>query len=135
MNKKVMIGSVVGGVVAFFLGWVIFGMLLSGFYKANMTVYEGLMIDPPNMVGIAIGNLMWCVLLAVLFNKMGIADLVQGAIWGGLTFFLVMGGMDLFFWASMNLYSPMGLAVDVVANTCFGAIMGAVIAFVMSKIS
>jgi len=135
MNKKVIIGSVVGGVAAFLLGGLIWGMLLADFYKANITHYDGLMIDPPNMIGIAIGNLMWSFLLALLLNKMNAADLMQGAAWGAITFFLVMGGMDIFFWASMNLYSPKMLCVDVAVNTFFGTVLGAVVGFTMSKIN
>lgn len=135
MNKKVLAGAIGGSIIAFLLGWVIWGMLLSSFYQNGMVHYEGLMIDPPNLVAIFVGNLAWSILLAVLFDKMGIADLMGGAMWGCLVFFFVMLGMDAFFYASMNLYKPMTLCVDVVVNSAFGGAMGAVIAFVMSKVN
>jgi hypothetical protein len=134
-TKKVLAGSIIGSVVSFFLGWVVFGMLMGEVYKNGMVYYEGLMIDPPNLVAIFIGNLAFATLLSVLFDKMGIGTIVGGVIWAAIIFFLVMLGMDAFFYASMNLYKPMTLVIDVIVNTVFGAIMGAVIAFVMSKVS
>ena len=134
MNKKIIIGSLVGGVVAYLVGGLLWGFLFADFYKANVTHYYGLMIDPPNMVGIAIGNLLWSLMIALLFDRMVILDFVKGATWGALLFFLVMSGMDLFFWASMNLYPPNLLAVDVALNAVFGGIVGGVIALTMSKV-
>ncbi len=135
MKTKVLVGAISGSVISFLLGWVIFGMVMMNVYKNGMTHYEGLMIDPPNLIGIFLGGLAWSTLLAVLFDKLEVGNLTRGAIWGGIIFFLVMLGMDIFFYASMNLYQPMTLAADVIANTVHGTLVGASVGFIMGKMS
>ena len=41
MNTKVLLAAIVGGVVAFLLGWLLFGILLADFMDKNMIHYEG----------------------------------------------------------------------------------------------
>jgi hypothetical protein len=135
MYKRLLAGSVVGSIVAFLLGWVIFGMLLHPVYESGIVYYEGLMKESPNLLPLFFGNLAFATLLAIFFDNMHVATVRSGAIWGAIIFALIMFAMDSFLFATMNLYKPMTLVVDVIANTAFGAIMGAVIAFVMSKVS
>jgi hypothetical protein len=135
MNKKILAGAIVGSIVAFLLGWLIFGMLLESFYQNGVIYYEGLMKDAPNLLPIYAGNLAWATLIAILFDKMAVTRPGGGAIWGAIIFAFFVFGMDSFFYATMNLYKPMTLVVDVIVNTVFGGIMGAVIAFVMNKVS
>ena len=135
MYKRLLAGSVIGSIVAFLLGWVIFGFLLGPFYQKGMVYYEGLMKAYPNLLPLFVGNLAFATLLSILFDNMQIVTARSGAIWGAIIFALIMFAMDSFLFATLNLYRPMTLVVDVMANTAFGAIMGAVIAFVMKKVS
>jgi len=136
MNTKVLVAALVGGVVAFLLGWVIFGMALMGYYEANMIHYEGLMKGEGemNLILLLCSNFVLSLLLAYAAHRMGVSDLkgglVTGAILGGL-FFL---SLDLSFLAMMNFFaSTTMVVVDVLANTIWSACIGAAIGFMLGR--
>ena len=125
MNTKIIIAGVLTGIISFLLGWLIFGVLLMDFYMANSTLYTGLMKDPPNFVAIFISNLSWGLLIAYIFHLAGIKSPQKGFITGLIIFFLVILGVDLLYYAQMNLFGLKVVVVDVIVNTVFGGIIGA----------
>ena len=132
MNTKVLLATLAAGIVAFFFGWLVFGILLADFYTANTTVYEGLVKTPPNFLMIFISNLCMAFLIAYIFNRWaGIKTAGEGAQAG-----LIIGGLvaltyDLFLYATMNLFTPTIIAVDIIGNGVFGAIVGAIVGLVL----
>lgn len=136
MNMKVLVAALVGGVVAFLLGWLLWGMLLMGYYEANMIHYEGLMkADEEFNLGLMfLSNLVLCVLLAIVFKRMGIGDLMGGAMMGALMGALFYLSVDLGFMAMMNYFAtPMVVVVDVLANAVWLGGTGAVIGLVLGR--
>ncbi|HET9055527.1 MAG TPA: hypothetical protein VFN30_01640 [Chitinophagaceae bacterium] len=127
MNTKTLTGALITTVLGFLLGWLIFGMLLMDFYKANMIQYSGLMKDPPEIWAIGVSNLAWGLLFAWIFNLASINSVSKGFTAGLIITFLMVLGFDLFMYASMNLYNTKALAVDVIANAVFGGLLGAVL--------
>jgi len=125
MNTKTLLAGLFAGIITFLLGWLIFGMLLMDFYMSNSTLYTGLMKDPPNFIAIFIANLSWGLLIAYIFNLAGIKTTQNGAIKGVIIFFLVVLGVDLLYYAQMNLFGLKVILVDVIANVVLGAIVGA----------
>ena len=125
MNTKTLLAGLLAGIITFLLGWLIFGMLLMDFYMSNSTLYTGLMKDPPDFVAIFIANLSWGLLIAYIFNLAGIKTTQNGAIKGVIIFFLVVLGVDLLYYAQMNLFGLKVILVDVIANVVLGAIVGA----------
>jgi hypothetical protein len=125
MNTKTLLAGLFAGIITFLLGWLIFGMLLMDFYMSNSTLYTGLMKDPPNFVAIFIANLSWGLLIAYIFNLAGIKTTQNGAINGVIIFFLVVLGVDLLYYAQMNLFGLKVVLVDVIVNALMGGIIGA----------
>ncbi len=120
MNLKVLVAALVGGVVAFLLGAVLFGMLLAGYYETHMVHYDGLMRAPEevDLVLTFLSNFILALLLAYAFHGMGVADMRRGALTGAVLGFLLYLCVDLGFIAMMNYFtSPMVVVVDVLANT------------------
>jgi hypothetical protein len=125
MNTKTLLAGLLAGIITFLLGWLIFGMLLMDFYMSNSTLYTGLMKDPPDFVAIFIANLSWGLLIAYIFNLAGIKTTQNGAITGVILFFLVVLGVDLLYYAQMNLFGLKVVLVDVFVNAIMGGIIGA----------
>ncbi len=95
MNKKVWIAGLAGGVAAFFLGWLIWGILLMDFSEANTTVYEGLFKEQMNMVTIFIGCLLWAFTIAwIYYNFSGRKSVQGGAVTGAILGLLIAAMMD-----------------------------------------
>ena len=134
---RVLAGTLVGGIVMFFLGWLIFGVFLMDFMKTNMIQYSGLMKEPmPDMIPLVIANLAFAWLIAFVFDYWaGIRDFVSGLKGGAFIGFPIAVWIDLQFFAFMNLYKGITpIIVDVLAATALSAIVGGVIGFVMGKI-
>ena len=127
MNTKTLLGALLAGVLAFFLGWLIFGMLLMDYYISNMTQYSGLIKNPPVMLPIAVANLVWGLLLSFIFNLGGINTPGKGFTTGLIIGLLMTLGFDLFMYAQFNLYNVQVLAVDVVTNAIFAGVIGVVL--------
>lgn len=132
MNMKVLVAAFVAAVAAFLFGWLIFGILLADFYSANTTVYAGLMKDPPDFLMIFLSNLFSAFLLAFIFQRWaGINSARDGAMGGFIIFLLIAVSFDLFLYATMNLFSPLVIVVDVISNAVFGALIGAITGYIL----
>jgi hypothetical protein len=133
MSTKSIIAAIVGAIVAFLAGWVIWGMLLMDFYQAHTTQYEGLYKEPMNLAGIFVSQLAWGFLLAYLLEKMSVNTFAGGFLHGAIIFFLITLAFDVFMYSSMNLMDTTIIAVDVIVNAIFGGIIGGVIAMMLGR--
>ena len=125
MKTNVLLAVVVATLSGFILGWLVFGIMLDSFYKANMTPFTGLTKDPPSFIGIFIANIFWGVLLVLIYEKWaGIKSFGQGFIWGLVIYFLIVGGFDILMWGLMNLFNFQLVMVDVIANAVVGGLVG-----------
>lgn len=132
MNKKILLGTVAGGVVFFLLGWLIYGVFLMDFMKENMVQYEGLIKDPPGMWGYAVSNLAWAFLVSYIFVKWAnISTINRGFTAGMIISFPIILGIDIVNYAEMNLLNETMLIVDIIIGTIMGGIMGAVVGWVV----
>ncbi|MBK8339717.1 MAG: hypothetical protein IPK99_06850 [Flavobacteriales bacterium] len=133
---KVLVAALVGGVVAFLLGWLIFGIALMGYYETNMIHYEGLMKaeDELNLGLMFLSNFTVSLLLAYVFQRAGVAGLRGGAITGAAIGFLFYLSVDLGFMAMMNYFATAAvMVVDVLANTVWAACIGAAVGFMLGR--
>ncbi len=134
MNSKLLIAAAVGAVTAFFLGFLIFGLAMQGFYNSNMIPYEGLIIDPPRLWAIFIANLATAFLYAYIFDKWAnIRTFGAGFSAGIIIGFLFTVSMDLLMYAMMNLYTGMFLVVDVLVSTLYSAVVAGTVASMLGR--
>lgn len=136
MSTKMLLAALVGGVVAFFLGWLVFGMLLQSYYEANSVHYEGLYRgeDEMRLYGIFLSNLCWAGLLAYIFDKWAnIRSFGPGFMGGAIVFALTTAGFDLMMWSTMNMGPYKMYIVDVLVQAVFGGIIGGVVGFVLGR--
>jgi hypothetical protein len=132
MSFKAILAGFAGAILAFLLGWVIYGMLLMGYFESNTTHYEGLMKDTPNLLLIFLNNLIWSLLLAFIFYKWAGVKSFAGGIKGAIIITLPISlSIDLYFVSGMNLFTPVLVVVDVIASTIMWAIVGGLIGFIL----
>ncbi len=134
--KKVSIAAIVGAVVSFFLGWLLYGFLLKDFMEAHMN--NSTMRPEEDMIwwAMILSNLAWAFLLAYIFNRWAnISTLGAGLSAGALISLLFSVSLSLGWYAFSTLYVDMtGMLVDIAMSTIMGAIVGAVIGLVLGKI-
>jgi hypothetical protein len=127
MNSKTFVGGLIGGIVAFLLGWIIYGMLLMDYFSSNMIQYEGLMKAEPVLWMIFLGGLAWAMLTAYVINASGINNAAKGAMCGAILYMLISLGVNLMFHAQMNMMNTTIIVVDVLASIIMGGFVGAAI--------
>ena len=128
MDKKIIIAALLGSVVSFLLGWLVYGILLMDFYSSHMNYYHGLMKDPPNLAAIFAGGLAMSFLIAYIYRKWsGTTSFATGFMNGLIIGFLVSLSFNLYMYASMDLYARRVIVVGVITGTLFNAVLGGVI--------
>jgi hypothetical protein len=132
-TKKFLIGGIVGGVVFFLLGYLIYGVLLQNFMKEHPGTATGFQKDMKEFQwwALVLGNLLSGFLLAYIFAKANIVSVANGLITGAIIGFLMSASHDSITYAVSNLMSKQGVVADVVGFTVLSAVAGAVIALVM----
>ena len=132
MNLKTLYATLAAFVIFFFLGWLVYGVLLMGFYENNMFNCEGLTKDPPNYILLIVANLIWSFFFVFILQRWAkITDFGKGFIAGLIIGFLVLLAFDLQSMAFMNLFNVQLFIVDLVVSTILAGIAGGVIGWIL----
>ncbi len=135
MIKKLIYASLVGAVVQFVLGWVVFGLLLSKFMSSQSIQYDGLMKDmssPAFMILVFISGLVMSFFIAFIFQRWAKFGTFLKGLYGGMFIGFFIGlAYDISSYAMLNMMSVTGLIVDVICSCILTGILGAVIAWIL----
>jgi len=133
--KKLFIGGIVGGILFFLLGWLIYGTLLMDFMKANPGMVSGFDRAQPDMVYLVIGNLLSGFLMTYIFAKANVNTFVGGLITGAVIGLLMAASYDCMNYALTTLMSKKMIIADVLAAAVLSGIVGAFIGLIMGKLN
>lgn len=127
--QKLIIGGIIGGIVFFLLGWLIYGILLMDFMTQHSRSNPEAFRSETEMVWWAMigGNLMLGMLYSYVIHRIGSKGWSAGAMTGGTVGFLMSLAYDLMMYAQLDLFGKTALAADVAAAVVIGAITGAVL--------
>ena len=128
--QRLAIGTVVGGLVLFILGYLVYGVLFASFFATNVGTATGVTREPFNFVALLIGQLAFSAVLTLIFGWGSVSNAIQGAKMGALAGLLIFLGIDLTLYATTNVQNLAASLVDpLLAAVLFGA-TGAAIASV-----
>ena len=134
--KRLIIGTVVGAVTLYILGYVIFDLALADFFAANVGSATGLWKDPQVIWAIALGMLSYAALLTLAIGtRTGSTTIVGGLKIGAVVGFLMWFGVDLILYGVWNAENLTSAIVNSLLELIRGGIGGAVIAAVLGKIA
>lgn len=126
--NKILVAGVVGGIFAFLLGYVVWGILLKDAMPDNV---PGLMRPESEMIywALIVSNIIFGIFLSYIYVEWAnISTWMTGARAGAILGFLITASYDLSFYSMSNMFGGMGeLLMDIVANTVWSAIIGAFI--------
>lgn len=132
MKTKFLLAGLAGGVFYFFLGWLVYGILLMDFYESNSIQYEGLNKEMPVMWMLALSNLLMGYFLAFIFERWAGISTLKGGFIGGLIVGLFISVIyDLSFLSMMNLMNSQVVIVDIVVSGLVIGLVGAVVGWVL----
>jgi hypothetical protein len=131
-TQKVLIGGIIGGVVYFFLGWLVWGVLLKDMMSAPESVARG--DENFIMWAMIVSCIVYGLFLAYIYNKWaGISTFSTGASAGAL----IGGVLSLFIGLAqhsmLNYVSLQQVALDVVASAVVTAIIGGIIGWYLGR--
>ncbi len=131
--KKLLTGGIVGGILFFGLGYLIYGNLLTSFMQKHPGTATGVdrAMEDLQFLYLAIGNLAMGFLVAYIFVKGNVSSMGGGLVTGGIVGALVSVGYDCVMYATTNITSKTAMAADVAAFTVMCAIVGAVVGIIM----
>lgn len=141
-NNKFFLAVIVGSVVSFLLGYLIYGVLLKSTMQANCGLDKELeakvfksMEKPDAMIlgTIFVSNIFGALLLTTIAQWANARSFGSGMKVGAIVGVLVSLNFDLLWYAMSNLYTPTGLAIDVCAGTVMTALSSGVIAMILGK--
>ena len=134
MNMKILRGTVFGGIAFFFLGWLVWGMLLMDFSKANYNQTIYLPEDGMIWWAMIVSNLVLALLVTLALNWAGAKTIVDGLKLGALVGGLYALTTDLGMYSMTTVISNLtAVAVDTLAYAAVTAITGAVIVLTWGK--
>lgn len=133
--KKLVVGIVVGTIIASIVGIIVFDNLVADFYSANMGSAIGVMRDEQLLWAVIVGTAAYSALITLaLGTQPDGTTIVGGARTGAIVGLLVWGTADFVLLGVMNVHTPVLAIVDTVLEAIRAGITGAVIAAVLAKI-
>ena len=131
--QRLLIGTLVGGIVLFFAGYLIFGIVFADFFAQNAGTATGVPKEPFNFVALAIGQLGFAAALTLILHWAAVRSVGQAVTVAGITGLLFFLGIDLTMYATTNTQSLTATLVDPILAAALFAVGGASIAAVTGR--
>ncbi len=123
-TNKILLGGLAGGVAYFFLGWLVYGILLGSVFESPAAVAK----DPMEMWAMALSCLLFGLLLALIFGRWAnISTFMTGAQAGALIGALVAAWVDFSMFSMYNFVSLQQVLIDIVVAAVVAAITGGIV--------
>ena len=133
--KKLLIGTLVGAVVIYAVGYVIWDLLVGDFYDANMGSATGVNRDPQLLWAVIIGTVGYAVFITLaIVTRAGSSSIADGLKVGATVGFLMWLTVDFFFLGIQNVSTPIIAVIDPLLEAVHAGIAGAAIAAVLAKL-
>lgn len=132
--QKILVSGVIIGVVSFFLGWLVWGILLVDVLK--MDGMSAVMRPETDMImwAMAVSNILWGILLAYIFVEWAnISTFQNGMIAGAVLGFLISAAYDTGFYSMTTLFTLQEVVKDVLVNTVLTGILGGLLGWWLGR--
>lgn len=133
MNTKCLIASIAGAVVLFVGGYVLYELVLGGFFAANAGSATGVIKESPDFLWIAVGQLASGGVLATALGWKGATDVAGGAQAGAKLGALIAVAVGFVTLGAMNTSTLLSTVVDVVVTAVLWGAAGAVVAMMLGR--
>lgn len=134
-SNKILVAGLIGGIVAFILGWLVYGMALSGFFQANHGSATGVDRAPEEMVfwAMIVGHLAIGYLLAIIYGRWANISTPETGAKAGAVLGALMGLIALIDYGVSNVSNLNAILANVVVEAVILAIVGAAVAWWLGR--
>lgn len=135
MNTKTVLATAVGALFNFLGGWLVFGIVLSNFYRSNTKTYEGLSkADMPDLLFIFLSGIFTAYLVNFLLRKAGQGfSFATGFKHGLVVYFCAAAWANFAIYAFYNLQNLTLTFTDIFVQAIFGGVNGSIMALVLGS--
>lgn len=135
MNTKFLVGALIGAIVFFFSGWLVYGIMLADTMASFTNTACARPMEEMNMGLMVAGNLGFGLLYAyILSGNAKFASLSGGAVGGAIVGLLMSFSYDNMIYAqSTMMTSYTGIIYDVVSWTVLSTLAGAAIGWWLGR--
>jgi len=130
-TNKILLGGIVGSVLFFLLGWVIYGILLKDFMASNynQSVYRP--TEDTILWAMIASNLGWGFILSFVLNWANVTNALSGAKLAAIIGFLLAVSVDLGFYAMTTMITNLtAVLVDIIVYIVMSGIIGATVGWI-----
>lgn len=132
MGTKIAAGTAVGFVVMMILGFLIWGLLLSGAMAEAMEAAGDCVLEP-SMLLISLATLLLALLMTLILNGLRVTTAKGGLIAGAWISLLIAIYLAIWWAATSPFYTTEMIATDLGGSLVQGALGGAAIGWVLGK--
>ncbi len=132
--KKMLIGSVAGGVAFFLVGGLIYQVILGNFYEANLGSAIGVLREAPIWWALIVAQLAWGAVVTYVFLYAGVATALGGLKTGAIFGLLLGLALSFDLYAVTNWSNTTVAFVEPFVSAVRTALAGAVIGWTLGKV-
>jgi hypothetical protein len=133
--KRLVIGTLVGGITMYVVGYLIFEVMFAAFYAANAGSATGVARDVNLEWAVALGTLAYAALVTfAMGNQSGPSTIAAGIKTGAVVGFLLWFTADFIFYGITNVANLTRAIADPLLELVRGGIGGGVIAASLGKL-
>jgi len=134
-TKRILIGTLVGGVAMYVFGYLIFELVFGGFYARNVGSASGVLRDTPLQWAVALGSLSLAALVTLAIEtRPGPLTIGKGFTTAAVVGFLLWLGVDLLRYGGTNVPNLTRTLVDPVLEIVRNGAVGVIVAAVLARI-
>lgn len=134
--KRSLTGALVGAIVLYATGYLIFDLAFAKFYSTNVGSATGVERDDQLVWAMLVANLTYGALITfVIENRTGILLIGEGAKIGAIVGFLLWCTVDFVYYGTTNIANLTRTVVDPLLEAVHGGIGGTVIAAVLGSMA
>ena len=132
--KKIGITGAIGFVAMGIVGGLTFPLYYQAHFESLAEKFPGVIADAPNMVTALIGGIIYVFVMAIIYDKMGVGSIQEGAItgaWFGAAKWIFINTQ----WMAMmpNVWELNFVIIDVTISTVMYGISGAAMGWALDR--
>jgi hypothetical protein len=132
-TKRFLAGTIVGGIVLYVVGYLIFSMAFANFYAANAGTASGVDRPAELMWAVVLGSFGYAALICYAMGARAASGLGAGLKTGAVVGFLMWFSVDFILYGVANVSNLARTTVDPLLELIRGGIAGAAIGLVVAK--
>jgi hypothetical protein len=132
MNTRILLAALIGGLAFFFIGWLVWGILLMDTMQSLSNPVAGCEREMPVMWSLALANILSALLYAVIYERWARIHTFRGGFLAGLLLSGILAlSIDLSMFSFMSSWTLPVVALDWAANILVGGIVGGIIGWAL----